>query len=138
MIYTSYFGKVKELQRKGIVPISISRSVPKFFSGQRILSLAPTWQMLKMSDADYDREYEKILASNDRDEIVRSFRGKDVALLCWEKDLNECHRKRVGEWLREGGYEVEEFGVKAKEPEKPVKVAEEPQQPTYEQLSFSF
>ena len=109
MIYTSYFGRLRDLTRNGIQPVAISRSVPAGFAGRRIMELAPTWAMLKMSDEDYDRCYEKILERIDRDELVESFEGKDVALLCWEKDINECHRKRVGEWLREGGYEVEEF-----------------------------
>ena len=109
MIYTSYFGRLRDLSKSGIEAISISRSVPTGFAGRRIMELAPTWAMLKMSDEDYDRCYEQILAKVDRDELVKSFEGRNVALLCWEKDINDCHRKRVGEWLREGGYEVEEF-----------------------------
>ena len=118
MIYTSYFGNMKELLRHNIEPVAISRGVPRGFTGRRILSLAPTWAMLKMSDAMYNREYEKILSENDREQIVKYLGNKDVALLCWEKDINDCHRKRVGEWLREGGYEVQEFDPKPKEENK--------------------
>lgn len=113
MIYTSYFSRVRELKKCGIQPIAISRGVPAGWAERQIKELAPTWQMLKMSDEDYNRCYEQILANVDRDKLVESFGGRDVALLCWEKDINECHRKRVGEWLREGGYEVEEFQTEA-------------------------
>ena len=143
MIYTSYYSRVRELVKNGIEPICISRGAPSGFTGRRIMSLAPTWQMLKMPDAEYNRCYEEILAKNDRDALVASFGGKDVALLCWEKDINECHRKRVGEWLREGGYEVEEFATK-KEKEAEQRKAEKEQEErkvaaamaTFEQLSF--
>lgn len=112
MIFTSYYGQLRNLAKSGITPIAISRSVPAGFAGRRIMELTPTWAMLKMSDADYDRCFEEMLTKVDRDALVKSFDGQNVALMCWEKDINDCHRKRVGEWLREGGYEVEEFGVK--------------------------
>lgn len=117
MIYTSYFGMSKKLIENGIEPIAISRSVPKNFAGRRILSLAPTWAMLRMSDEEYDENYKKILQNNDIDAIVDSFNGTDVALLCWEKDVNDCHRKQVAEWLIEHGYEVKEFEPKQKHEE---------------------
>lgn len=109
MIYTSYFGQLDALRRNGIEPIAISRSVPKNFSGKRILALAPTWNMLNMDDEDYDRCYERILDGIDRKKFAESFKGKDVALLCWEKDDKDCHRSKVASWLREGGYEAKEF-----------------------------
>lgn len=111
-IYTSYYGQLKNLVQHGIEPIAISRGVPTGFAGRRVMVLAPTWAMLKMSDEDYDKCYENILAHINRDALVEDLAkggDHDVALLCWEKDINDCHRKRVGEWLREGGYEVEEF-----------------------------
>ena len=121
MIYTSYFGMMKELVENGIEPIAISRGVPKNFTGRRILSLAPTWAMLRMSDEDYEKEYKKILQKNDIECIMKLFEGKDVALLCWEKDINQCHRKDVAEWIASYGYEVKEFvpPVKKVEEQKP-------------------
>ena len=110
MIYTSYYAKMKKLHEAGITPVAISRGVPRGFSGPRIKELAPTWAMLKMSDEDYEKNYEKLLQSVDRCAIIKALEEfGDVALLCWEKDINQCHRKRVAEWLREGGCEVEEF-----------------------------
>lgn len=119
MIYTSYYSRAHALQEAGIVPISISRGKPKWFSGEAIDSLAPRWDMLKMPTAQYNAEYQKILKRNNPHEIVdRIVRGRDVALLCYEKDINDCHRKMVGEWLRENGYECEEWEPQRKEPQK--------------------
>lgn len=118
MIYTSYFGQLKNLERDGIEPIAISRSQPKGFTGQKRLDLAPTWAMLKMSDAQYDECYERILSRMDVDAFIKEYEGRDVALLCWEKDINECHRKRVGEWLRAAGCEVEEYSPTTPPPKK--------------------
>ena len=114
-IYTSYWSNIKKLRKAGIEPVSISRGNPKGWNGRWLSQLAPTWKMLKMSDEDYDREYERILASNNPDEIVRKLEEglhegcSGVALLCWEKDPNCCHRKTVAEWLSANGYEVTEF-----------------------------
>lgn len=113
---------VRKLTKAGIEPVAISRGKPKGFAGRSYDRLAPTWAMLKMSDADYDAAYEQILAQNDPHQFVHSLIAgmnekcpNGVALLCWEKDVNECHRKRLGEWLIEAGYEVEEF-----DPNKPA------------------
>ena len=115
MIYTSYFKKVPELIECGIEPVAVSRSIPKGLFCRRLMSLAPTWGMLRMSDEQYDIEYEKILQKHNPEEVVNWLLGesgfkKDVALLCWEKNPEECHRLKIAEWLKENGYEVEEFG----------------------------
>ena len=115
MIYTSYYGQLKNLVRDGIEPIAISRSQPKGFAGQKRLDLAPTWAMLKMNDDDYDAAYEKILGRIDVNRFIEEYKGRNVALLCWEKDINDCHRKRVGEWLREADCEVEEYAPGTKQ-----------------------
>lgn len=109
MIYTSYYGNAKELEKNGIEIISVSRGKPKWFQGRSIDSLAPTWNMLSMSDEDYNVAYERILKRNNAKDIV-DFLGKgDVALCCWEKDKNDCHRSKIAEWLKGFGYAVEEF-----------------------------
>lgn len=114
-LYTSYWGNVRKLRDAGIEPVAISRGKPKNWMGRSFDALAPTWNMLHMSDAEYYRAYERILSKVNADGFVAWLEaglrdGCDgVALLCWEKDPNECHRKRVAEWLRESGYEVEEF-----------------------------
>jgi hypothetical protein len=114
-IYTSYFSNSKKLTEENIEMISISRGKPKWFHGRSCDALAPTWAMLKMNDEDYWKNYEAILKRANPDDVVKWLKEglkkgcNDVALLCWEKDINDCHRKRVAEWLNEYGYDVVEF-----------------------------
>lgn len=109
MIFTSYYSRTKELIANGIEPVAVSRGVPKGFQGRRALALAPTWAMLKMSNEDYDAAYEKIISKVDPKAFVEWLGDGNVALMCWEKDINQCHRKRIAEWLTENGYEVKEY-----------------------------
>jgi hypothetical protein len=36
-------------------------------------------------------------------------KGKDIALVCYEKPEDFCHRHLVAEWLKKFGYCCEEF-----------------------------
>ncbi|MBQ9041445.1 MAG: DUF488 family protein [Eggerthellaceae bacterium] len=117
MIYTSYWGRVKALEKFGIEPVAISRGRPKGWFGRSIESLCPSWQMLRLPVDEFYRRYDEQLARTDPAEVVRELGDEDVALLCWEKEIGECHRHRVVDWLRAAGYVVEEFN--------PAKVKEE-------------
>ena len=35
--------------------------------------------------------------------------GTEIALICYEKPENFCHRHLVAEWLQEAGYQVQEY-----------------------------
>lgn len=111
MIYTSYWSNVNRLQRYGIEPVAVSRGKPKWFRGRKLDCLAPTWEMLHMGDEEYNRLYAQILARNDPNQIARFLGTGDVALLCWEKDPMECHRRFIAQWLRDAGYECEEWNA---------------------------
>jgi len=124
-IYTSYYGNMRKLDRAGILPISISLGVPGWFKGSKLSYLAPTRKMLdpEMSEEEYIKLYKGILGrikvETLREDISNLTRGKDVdiALLCWEKPGDFCHRHLFAEWMKEQtGYEIEEFGgIKKKE-----------------------
>ena len=96
--------------------ISISRSVPKFFTGPRYLALAPTWAMLKLqSREEYNRQYVDILKRHDPHsvytELVALSLGEEPVLLCWEAPNQWCHRRLVAEWLEKFlGIEISEYG----------------------------
>lgn len=126
-IYTSYWSMVRSLAKAKVEPVSVSRGKPKGWAGRSFDCLAPTWQMLKMSDEDYDMAYADILANNNPHEFVRELQTglregcEAVALLCWEKDPKDCHRSMIARWLTANGYEVEEF-----DPKKPVDRPEQP------------
>ena len=47
--------------------------------------------------------------------IERLANGKDVALCCYEKPGDFCHRHLVAKWMNEKlGVQIEEFGVSKK------------------------
>lgn len=114
MIYTSYFANLKSVP-EAIVRIGISRFPPKWYSGISYKKLAPTADMLKMSISDYQPRFDAILSALDphkvAEEIELLAKGKDAALLCFEKPNEYCHRHLVRNWLNINGIFVEEFST---------------------------
>lgn len=67
-----------------------------------------------MSESDYCKEFAKILADRNPLQILKQIEtianGSDVALLCYEKPGEFCHRRLVAEWIRqETGVCVDEY-----------------------------
>lgn len=114
-VFTSYFGNVNALERCGVVPISIARWSPRGWSGLKLTWLAPTSYML--SDAcsmeEYVRQYEEICKKIHPDWLLRQLQqmggGKDVALLCFERPGDFCHRHMLADYLNKLGWDVKEF-----------------------------
>ncbi len=46
MIYTSYFVKLKELERPNIIPISICSKVPDWYKGLQYKRLDPKYELM--------------------------------------------------------------------------------------------
>lgn len=141
-IFTSYFGNVGTLKRCGIHPISIARWSPRNWDGDRLIWLAPTPYMVKeASREEYIRMYKSICQSVNIELLIRQLSdigdGKDVALLCYERPGQFCHRHMLAEYLTEHGIPVKEFKeweyIQEKEQEQKT-VTEESQKPT--QLSL--
>lgn len=141
-IFTSYFGNVGTLKRCGIHPISIARWSPRNWDGDRLIWLAPTPYMVKeASREEYIRMYKAICQSVNIELLIRQLSaigdGKDVALLCYERPGQFCHRHMLAEYLTEHGIPVKEFKeweyIQEKEQEQKT-VTEESQKPT--QLSL--
>ena len=120
-IYTSYFANSRALSKDGVMAISIARYTPKWFNGPRYTAVAPTSYMLSSacSREEYLKKYNEILSRLDPKQtvaIIESIsRGKDVALCCYEKPGDFCHRHLLAEWFKKNGYEVEEWTSKEKE-----------------------
>lgn len=125
-IYTSYFAKATSLRQAGIVPIGIALWPPRFFRGVSMSQVAPRRYMLndQLTDEEYTRMYRNdVLRLVDARAFVRQLEeaghGMDVALCCFEKPGDFCHRHILAEWLTEQtGIEVREYGVSDK-PEAP-------------------
>ena len=114
-IYTTYFWKVRQLP-EGVVPISICAKAPDDFTGAQYKKLAPKWDILQKYKHDGDKEsyansyLNTILGKLDHDEVLddlwRLSQGNDIALVCYEKSGDFCHRHLAGKWLSE---DVTEF-----------------------------
>lgn len=120
-IYTSFFGNVKKLEEAGIVPVSISLYPPRWRKWTQLRIFAPTKSILFDSngDEDYTRRFKaEILDKLNPEEIKQTLlslsANQDIALLCFERPGDFCHRHLVADWLREKtGLEIEEFFEKS-------------------------
>ena len=117
-IYTSYFANLRALGKEGIMPISIARYSPKWYNGPRYTLVSPTSYMLSSSCSheEYLRKYADILKRLDAKQVIHAIHtmanGKDVALCCYEKPGEFCHRHLLSEWLRKNGFDVNEWTPK--------------------------
>jgi hypothetical protein len=126
-IYTTYFAKLKKLP-SDIVPIPISNSIPgvdrenttySSLSANKFRKLVPPWYVVKAykenrDKEQYIRDYQRLvldqLSPYDVVNNLKNMAGyNDVALVCYEKSGDFCHRHLVAKWLRNAGYEVEEW-----------------------------
>jgi hypothetical protein len=125
MIYTSYFSKLKKLP-KDIIPIAICGSAPKGYQGLQYKKLAPKYDFFTKWKQDHNNEYyikcfsEQVLSKLKAEQVIRellilagNYKGvmysPDICLVCYEKSDDFCHRHLVASWLRDNGYECEEW-----------------------------
>lgn len=126
MLLTSYFGRLRALEEAGLgarcVPISrhLPDTLPGIFQQRRDLTLAPTAQMVSAAKrgilpwAAYERRYrEEILALQEPAQVVARLRrlagGAEPILLCYCGPGHRCHRHLAAQWLRDHGFEVQEW-----------------------------
>lgn len=116
-IFTSYFGNSRKLNEAGIMIICVAIGKPKFLNVPQMLNVCPTRRMVSgpCSREEYLRLYDNILASQDANKIIEQIKllgkGRDVALCCYEKPEDFCHRHILAKWLTENtGIEIAEFG----------------------------
>ena len=122
-IYTSYYGRTKKLIKNNILPISISLFKPKYLKDDiknELKYLAPRYNILKMEVPEYVPNYTNILkrfsAKKVIEEIKQITKGKDCALMCYERPEDFCHRHMVSEWLSKNTeFEVIEWSGEEKE-----------------------
>ena len=120
-ILTSYFAKIPKMDRRISEPISIARFTPKWYIGEKCLELAPSAETLLAYKEDGDWEkfksrYLEELRHVNPHEVHRKLeklgRGKNVVLVCFEKEYFECHRSICAKWLKEKlGVSVQELNL---------------------------
>ena len=110
MIYTTYFAKLKSLP-KDVLPISICGKAPTWYTGLQYKKLAPKYDFFMEWKQNHDNDYyikcfnEQVLDKLDILTVLRNLidmmngECKHIALVCYEKPTDFCHRHLVAEWL---------------------------------------
>lgn len=120
MIYTSYFAKLKKLP-PNVVPISICGKAPDWYDRLQYKKLAPKYSFFsewkKNGDNNYYIEHfnDEVLSTLSPqtvyNELMKLSGGKDIALICYEKPTDFCHRHLVAEWLTTNGIKCDEIAL---------------------------
>lgn len=109
-MFTSCFANVKQIP-SDLVPVAISRGIPRFYKGRRELSLAPTRAMLAMPLDELVEMFKQRLAKLDPEKIAAKL-GDNAVLLCWERPGVKCHRRIVADFFADQlGLCVDELGL---------------------------
>lgn len=121
-VFTSYYANAKVLERFGIVMVRIAQFAPRTVKAHpSFTDLAPSKDLLAKAKAGtlngepWAKEFKKtVLDTQIPEEAYESLqklgKGRDVAIMCYEKNGDACHRHQVSDWLNsEGGYDVKEF-----------------------------
>lgn len=120
IVYTSCFASAPALRASRITPVSISLYPPRGWRGFRLDCLAPSKSILDDWHRHHDiRRYvqryrSEILNSKCAAEVLRSLVALadegGVALCCYERSGEFCHRLLVADWIWEHTMmHVEEF-----------------------------
>ena len=113
-IFTGNFANIKKYQKIGLLPISIAR-YNSYYHGIIYPQLAPPSNIIRMEEHFYRPIYEGILNGLDPfktyKELEQVSDGKNIVLLCYEREGEFCHRQIVAEWFnRTLKIEVKELG----------------------------
>ena len=134
--YTGYFAKLAAYERANLLPVSIARFPPKFYTGDSAEDFMPSAELLskfkagQIDKAQYKDLYIAELDKNARENHLMGYwqvkgenyrgwllRGNDALIfLCYECPSDFCHRQIFAEYARENwNWDVSEYEFK-KEP----------------------
>lgn len=118
MFYTSYFAKLKSLPA-GIVPVAICAKCPEWYQGLQYKKLAPKysffseWKKSRNNDYYVEHYNAEVLACLNPETVYQDIchlaGSESVALICYEKLGDFCHRHLVAKWFTEHGIPCEEW-----------------------------
>lgn len=119
-IYTSNFAKSSRDPRA----VAICRGVPSWYTGRKMIELAPPWDLLappwdlrdRISTDEFKARYYREILEKLNPYVILNDIGDGAVMLCWEKEGDFCHRHVVAEWLSMTGCEVSEITKNSKEP----------------------
>ena len=118
MIYTTYFGILNKIKKKGDVVVGICRKPPKNIAN--IDYLAPSEALMiyyksgKINEVDFIKLYRNQVTPYIKDFIntISCFQNTNllnIFLCCYEKSDDFCHRHILRQILQEHGIEIEEY-----------------------------
>ena len=133
MIYTSYFAKLKSLP-KNVIPIAICGKAPDWYKGLQYKKLAPKYDFFMEWKKTHDNDYyikcfnEQVLCDLSPIRIINELQllisydircqmhnsvannpDWHIALICYEKPGDFCHRHLVADWLNQNGFRCKEW-----------------------------
>ena len=106
-IFTTYFGYLRKLPNS-IIPISVATKPIPGWTGYSYNPLAPGWNIWKIGKnlgwEIFKETYNKeILGKLNPYEVLKDLSelsgGNDIALVCYEKPGDNCHRHLIADWL---------------------------------------
>ena len=117
-IYTTYFAQLRNLPQN-IVPISICGKAPNWYKGLQYKKLAPKYSFFSVWKETKDNNYyiehfnKEVLSELKQSEVIKELRilsnNHSIALVCYEKPSDFCHRHLVSKWFKDANIEVEEW-----------------------------
>lgn len=126
-MFTTYFAKLKQDFPKDIVPIAICGKSPQGYKGLEYKKLAPKYWFFKEWKLNKDNEFyiknfrKEVLEVLNPEKVVKELCDMagvlqdKIALVCYEKSTDFCHRHLVAEWLNNAGFCVYEYDNTQKE-----------------------
>lgn len=119
MLYTTYFSKLKTLAYD-ISPVSICGKAPDWYDGPQYKKLAPKWGFFQEWKQNRDNVFyvrcfnEQVLGGLDARQVYNELTAltgsTDIALVCYERPEDFCHRHIVANWFRMYGIPIKEWG----------------------------
>jgi len=118
MLYTTYFAKWRSIP-SDIAVVSICGKAPDWYQGIQYKKLAPRWGFFSEWKKNHNNHFyverfnQEVLAHFDAkqvyDELTAITGSRDIALVCYERPEQFCHRHLVANWFRENGFAIKEY-----------------------------
>ena len=122
-IWTTYYAGLRKLPRH-ILPVSIAGWPPKGWKGEEYIKVAPRRSFFREYKETGDQEsytinyYVTVLLELSKESVVKDLENilsrhpecTEIALVCYEKPEDFCHRHILAAWLEE--YNIKEWEEK--------------------------
>ena len=124
MLYSTYISKMKNIP-EGKKKYLITRFIPNKFDVDKYENLthrpdlSPSQTLLLRYKQDDDWAYFEMKFKremNDREDlklaledIIKESKEEDIYIICYEKEVEICHRRLIGEYVRKQGIKYEEM-----------------------------